>query len=135
MVPAGIVASVAGAPVTPGKSAVGGGVALGKAMTGGVVASVVVGSVPSLTGDTDDDGIDTIGAEVSTFVGENVGLSVAGFVLGDCVGLGLTGLPDGNAAKEGVTVGENVGPSVDGMVDGSDFREEVGKMDGTIVGS
>lgn len=139
IVPGGVVAPgkrVTGELVNPGAFVrpVRGGVGYGETVAGEVAVPVVVGFVPSLTGDPDD-GSDAMGGEVSTFVGENVGLSVTGFPVGDCVGMGSIGPSDGSAGFKGIAVGEKVGANVDGTLDGSDFREEVGTMDGTIVGA
>lgn len=79
-------------------------------------------------------GTEASGKRVSLRVGENVGLSVTGSPKGDCVGV----TSSGNATFEGIAVGEKVGPSVDGalegLVDGCTFCNEVGKVDGPIVG-
>ena len=75
---------------------------------------------------------------VSLRVGENVGLSVIGDPVGDCVVVASIGTPVGNGSFDGVAVGENVGAMVDGPLegldDGSEFWSELGKLDRPLVG-
>lgn len=79
-----------------------------------------------------------MGVAVSLRVGENVGLSVRGGPVGDCVIVASIGTPVGNGSFDGVAVGEKVGAIVDGALegldDGSEFWNEVGKLDGPLVG-